>query len=713
MLAFDANLGIVLRSPGIAATEAQAEARNVAGSEPVLTCYEGVSSTGPAKIAASVEYSGLGYYTSYEGALVLNFYMESVPTEAVDVCVMTNTDVMPLPANFIFTAAGAKAVHGDPTTLVNDAKALLNTVKKAAAKIYAKSGRFPRTEEMRDQLRKSTKNKRIDIRAESQFIGKAEIPYVIRTGMTASKLTTSVRLADSRLVTMTYNGKSKKTTFSTTPLIHESVSATSSKVLKEAKPVSANRMSLPTTYYLPNGGVIQIKGLTVSRFPPDKKVYVSLNVSRGNLVIRSKTNIAVDAPMTVDEATQAGLTLSFGYPTYSGRAIGFYGTQDAVNAALSRLFITTPKMTAQEAATPIQFSATNFEHRDGVAYNPANQHFYRFFEQAISGTNAFAAAKEQSEFGLTGYMASITDAEENDFVTAKIPGAKNVWIGATDEAAEGVWKWVGGPDEGKQFWNGNCIAVDGSAYQGGFAKWATGEPNNYVSSTNKCGGTAYNPSVTGGEDCVVTNWDVTGVLPSERRGFWNDIPCSTVANWDGTPIGGYVVEFGNKPVGGDFTGVFNSSTSMRVALPTPVQVAPSFFKKVVNFLKISAKAIRLPKKPQTPPTFTFSTKVIAQTAGTYEVTVKRADGRGVPFELQPDSSYTISKKVTYKVAVWKMIITTTKDNQVVTLNPVLKTADRVKPKDTRVFFQLKPERSTANVPCFGSCQSATVPVLAK
>jgi Flp pilus assembly protein TadG len=51
------------------------------------------------------------------------------------------------------------------------------------------------------------------------------------------------------------------------------------------------------------------------------------------------------------------------------------------------------------------------------------------------------------------------------------------------------------------------------------------------------------------------------------------------------------------------------------------------------------------------------------------------------------------------------------DNQVVTVNPVLKTQNWIKPKDTELFWELKPKPAAINQICWvGWCQSTSIPV---
>jgi len=59
-------------------------------------------------------------------------------------------------------------------------------------------------------------------------------------------------------------------------------------------------------------------------------------------------------------------------------------------------------------------------------------------------------------YGLRGYLATITSQVENDFIKGKTKGVG--WIGASDAAVEGDWRWVTGPEgledggKGLLFW---------------------------------------------------------------------------------------------------------------------------------------------------------------------------------------------------------------------------------------------------------------------
>jgi hypothetical protein len=103
-----------------------------------------------------------------------------------------------------------------------------------------------------------------------------------------------------------------------------------------------------------------------------------------------------------------------------------------------------------------------------------NGHYYELAGSPATPSNpipgltwsaALADAASRSYLGRQGYLVTITSQAENAFVAALDP--YGVWAAGSDAEAEGVWKWVAGPEAGQVFWNGATVT---------YADWAQGNP---------------------------------------------------------------------------------------------------------------------------------------------------------------------------------------------------------------------------------------------
>lgn len=231
---------------------------------------------------------------------------------------------------------------------------------------------------------------------------------------------------------------------------------------------------------------------------------------------------------TLNVSSVSGVTIS---GNGSG-TISLSGTVEKLNQALATLTYTR----SSTGTDSLEVSLVEA----GEVFFEDNGHLYKFISGSINAINARTSASNQTAYGATGYLATITSQAENDFVAARLQG--DGWIGGSDEETEGVWKWVTGPEAGTIFWNG---ASGGSAPSGQYANWSSGEPNDWLNG---------NP----GEDCI--QFYITSTK-------WNDLNCT------GNTLAGYVVEFGAD---GDMPNVVAQNISIVTAdVPAVTSLSPS------------------------------------------------------------------------------------------------------------------------------------------
>lgn len=147
---------------------------------------------------------------------------------------------------------------------------------------------------------------------------------------------------------------------------------------------------------------------------------------------------------------------------------------------------------------------------------------------SITWDKAKQEAEGMTYFGRQGYLVTITDAKENEFVKEKTLGLG--WIGAQDIERKdggprktGDWRWVTGPEGEKDSGNGlkfyeGYYQTSGKPVDGAYTNWDAQEPNDY---SNK----EY----------------VAHIFSSgQQAGKWNDYP-------NDNNVEGYVIEFGGMP----------------------------------------------------------------------------------------------------------------------------------------------------------------------
>ncbi|MUP37247.1 MBG domain-containing protein, partial [Labilibaculum euxinus] len=217
---------------------------------------------------------------------------------------------------------------------------------------------------------------------------------------------------------------------------------------------------------------------------------------------------------------------------------GISGTFDKVNGALILSGLASPSnyqtavqsITYTNDAAPGSASYAQREFTISFAnsdYSPSTGHFYEFINSTLYWDAAKTAASAKTYYGLQGYLATVTSAEENSFVKSKI-SSYNSWLGGSDALTEGSWLWVSGPETGNQFSTG------ATAYNGSYVNWKSGEPSNS----------------SGVEHCLLMNYS---------DGSWND-------GGNNTSLG-YTVEYGG--MAGDPTINMTTTTTLNVVAPQP------------------------------------------------------------------------------------------------------------------------------------------------
>jgi Zn-dependent metalloprotease len=115
-------------------------------------------------------------------------------------------------------------------------------------------------------------------------------------------------------------------------------------------------------------------------------------------------------------------------------------------------------------------SYTNWEHHEprvsDCKYKISNGRAYWFCDEETTFADAVAACQT---VGMS--LARVIDSAENQFIRGHASGW--TWLGATDSAQEGDWRWLEG---NALFWTGG---QNGHAVGSLYSKWSSGKPTGY------------------------------------------------------------------------------------------------------------------------------------------------------------------------------------------------------------------------------------------
>lgn len=163
---------------------------------------------------------------------------------------------------------------------------------------------------------------------------------------------------------------------------------------------------------------------------------------------------------------------------------------DDYEAVLQTVTYNSTEDNPSKSERDIAFSLT--EDTDSVLYNPETGRYYEHVEnESTTWEDARENASDQSHFGMTGYLTTITSEAENDFLREEFEAGG--WIGASDAADESVWRWVTGPEGLADGGDGQHFFDQTAGHVAGFGPYEGAKKGN----------------VGGGEavDGAYTNWD--------------------------------------------------------------------------------------------------------------------------------------------------------------------------------------------------------------
>jgi hypothetical protein len=237
------------------------------------------------------------------------------------------------------------------------------------------------------------------------------------------------------------------------------------------------------------------------------------------------------AGTTFNLTTTTGLTPASGFTLTGNKArLVFTGTQTNINNALASL-----KINTGATAGNVQISVSATLNPTGFYYNPINGHFYKPVTPGDSYTGARAASLLTTFKGQTGYLVTITSADENAFIYSNVP-QQNIWFAATDEVVDGRWVIDAGPERGTVMKTSNGQTAGN--IPGVYNNWAPGEPNGN----------------NGSENYAVTNWN--------GQSTWNDLS----NNWTNP----YIIEYGTwtNPDSQTFTNFYSANVINPIDVPS-------------------------------------------------------------------------------------------------------------------------------------------------
>jgi hypothetical protein len=118
---------------------------------------------------------------------------------------------------------------------------------------------------------------------------------------------------------------------------------------------------------------------------------------------------------------------------------------------------------------PLKRNGEKYEERNTVI-SSFNGHVYELHPEVNAHSVAFEFLQTRNGEKRKGYIVTINSPEEHHYVNELMNehSIPVIWLGGSDEEAEGVWKWSGGKEHGETFWDHGYSE---------FSFWSENEPN--------------------------------------------------------------------------------------------------------------------------------------------------------------------------------------------------------------------------------------------
>lgn len=373
---------------------------------------------------------------------------------------------------------------------------------------------------------------------------------------------------------------------------------------------------IPKKHLNKNSSLLKTTGVAPEIYTTGDQIYcpgTSLNIVQSVTIIVDPTDPpnAVYIQISSGYSINDNLTLAGTHPNITSSWIasegklkltgsGLSNSNDIENAVKDVLFSNSSASASGIRTFSISLGSGT------LSYLPRNNHFYEYVSApGINWTAAKVAAETRSPYyGLQGYLATLTAADEAQLAGAQAEGTG--WIGGSDLATEGTWKWVTGPEglanggTGTTFWIGKNNGIVTTPFN--YANW--NNPNEPNDSNN--------------------NEDYAHITAKEvgNLGTWNDLAeqGDPISNYNYYPKG-YIVEYGDMTPGdvnsihtSDFTKMkiseITSTASSPICGSGTINLSATTNEGSLNWYDASGNLLTLL------PTNNFTTQIITNTSST-------------------------------------------------------------------------------------------------